>query len=154
MFFDKVKFGGDNNLFGEHNFLLKLEDDDDTLKIVFSSVVGDKCIAGQEEYNETIKKLLNENITIQFDKEDVYEIIFSSYIIYQVRKESFCSWDDYEIRKGKCLHIYEKSRLLEHCKATMDSGLLPDKWVHYGVSTENHIIDIISHEKPTIKKIY
>ena len=26
MFFDKVKFGGDNNLFGEHNFLLKLED--------------------------------------------------------------------------------------------------------------------------------
>ena len=55
MFFDKVKFGGDNNLFGEHNFLLKLEDDDDTLKIVFSSMVGDKCIAGKEEYNETIK---------------------------------------------------------------------------------------------------
>lgn len=52
------------------------------------------------------------------------------------------------------MHIYEKSRLLEHFKVTMDSGLLPDKWVHYGVSTENHIIDIISHEKPTIKKIY
>lgn len=154
MMADEIKFGGENGCLGDYNFLLKLEDNDETLKIIFSTIVDNKNAKAQSELNETIKKLLNENIPIQLDKEDVYEIVFSDYIIYQVRKESFCSWDDYERRKGKCLHIYESSRLLDHFNVVTDRGLLPEKWVHYSISTENHIIDIVSHKNPNVKKIY
>ncbi len=89
----------------------------------------------------------------------MYEIVFPSYIIYQVRNESYCSWDEYEIRKGNTLYIYEKSKFLDYFKSVTDccqsddGDYYPGEWIHYGIGAEDHIIDIISHEKPIIKKI-
>lgn len=50
--------------------------------------------------------------------------------------------------------IYEKSRLLDYYKNVIfdfDSGTADRR--HYGICTENHIIDVISNEPPSIKKI-
>ena len=82
------------------------------------------------------------------------ELCFLCESVLKWRDIYFCSWDDYERRKGKCLHIYERSRLLDHFNVATDRGLLLEKWLHYSISTENHIIDIVLHKNPSIKKIY
>ena len=150
---DKIEFGSSNDSLGEHTFTLKILDDDEKLKIIIANMVKGK-IANNNESNEIISDLLNENIPINFDRDDIYEIVFPRYIIYQVRNESYCSYDDYEIRKGKTLHIYEKSKFIDYLKTTVDHALFPDEWKHYGISSDNHSIDIVSHEKPIIKKVY
>lgn len=84
--------------------------------------------------------------------------IFENYIIYQVRNESYCSFDKDEIRHGKYLIIFEKSKLLDYLSISTDAQQLsdgtyyPDSWKHYGIYTQNHIIDVISHDEPKIYK--
>lgn len=52
--------------------------------------------------------------------------------------------------------IFERSKLLEYLSTATDACQLddgsfyPDKWIHYGVYTQNHIIDIISQEEPKV----
>lgn len=52
--------------------------------------------------------------------------------------------------------IFERSKLLEYLSTATDacqlddSSFYPDKWIHYGVYTQNHIIDIISQEEPKV----
>lgn len=83
----------------------------------------------------------------------------SSNILYQVRNELFCSWDGYELRQGKFFIVFEKSRLLDtlplitDCQIGDDGEAYPGKWKHYGIYCQNHIIDIISHNEPIIKKL-
>ena len=156
----ELEFGGNNDSLGKFAFVLKIEDVDNELKIIFSGCVeGEKGTGVDEELDEAFKEILKESTPIYPNEDDVYEIIFPSYIIYQVRNESYCSWDDYDIRKGNRLYIYEKSKLLDYfksvtdCCQSNDGDYYPGEWIHYGIGAEDHIIDIISHEKPTIKKI-
>ena len=51
---------------------------------------------------------------------DQWELVFEDYILYQVRNESFYSFRAEEIRTGKYLAMYERSRLLEY---------LPTPWM-------------------------
>lgn len=43
------------------------------------------------------------------------KIDIKRYIMHLTRNESYTVWDDYEIRKGSFLVIFEKSRLLDFC---------------------------------------
>ena len=155
-----LEFGGSNDSLGTFAFVLNIEDIDNELKIVLSGYVkGEKGTGVDEELDEAVKEILKESTAIYPSEDDVYEIIFPSYIIYQVRNESYCSWDDYEIRKGRHLIVFEKSRLLDYFQIVTDScqteegDFYPGEWKHYGVYGEDHIIDIITHENPIIKKI-
>ena len=155
-----LEFGGNNEHLGKFAFVLKIEDVDNELKIIFSgSAEGEKGTNIDDELDENLKQLLKESTPIYPSEDHVYEIVFSNYIIYQVRNESYCSWDDYEIRKGRHLIIFEKSRLLDYFQIVTDScqtedgDFYPGEWKHYGVYGEDHIIDIITHENPIIKKI-
>jgi len=155
-----LEFGGNNDSLGKFAFVLKIENVDNELKIIFSGCVeGERGTNIDDELDENLKQLLKESTPIYPSADDVYEIVFPNYIIYQVRNESYCSWDDYEIRKGRRLIIFEKSRLLDHfqtitdaCQAK-DGDFYPGEWKHYGIYGEDHIIDVITHEKPVIKKI-
>ena len=83
---------------------------------------------------------------------DQWELVFEDYILYQVRNESFCSFHAEEIRTGKYLAVYERSRLLEYLPAAVDAGLLEhtQPWKHYGIFTQNQIIDVIAQADPVI----
>lgn len=155
-----LKFGTENTEIVEKSlnapFVLSINDScDNELKIVIA--LSKKGIIGEGSENADDPKLrdiLACSCPIYAGEDRVYEIKFNSYIIYQCRNESYTTFDSYNISKGKYLVIYEKSRLLDYYKNVIfdfDSGTADRR--HYGICTENHIIDVISNEPPSIKKI-
>lgn len=88
-----------------------------------------------------------------------YDIGFTDYILYQTRNESFCSFDREEIRRGKYLIVFERSKLLDNLERVTDArqfedgSYYPGKWVHYGIYTQNHVIDVIAHKEPVIREL-
>ena len=92
------------------------------------------------------------------DETQAYKICFCDYIIYQIRNESYCSYDPAEERLGCGLVLFHKSKFLDYLNQStdaVDNGMdaYPTKLRHYGVYTLNHVIDVISHVEPTIEKV-
>lgn len=108
---------------------------------------------------QTLRDILAESRPIEANEQCSYEICFHNYIIYQIRNESFCSYDPEEIRHGRYLILFERSKLLSHLGAVTDAQRLddgsyyPGEWKHYGIYTQNHIIDVIALDAPDISKI-
>lgn len=116
-----------------------------------------------EEFNKdagkrAINGILANARPLELNEKCLFEICFNDYIIYQIRNESFCSYDPDEIRHGKHLIVFEKSKMLSHLNKITDVQQLddgsyyPDKWKHYGIYTQNQVIDIISHRQPAISR--
>lgn len=84
------------------------------------------------------------------------QIEIKSYIMHLTRNESYTVWDNYEIRKGNYLVIFEKSRLIDFydlvISHTQDYSY-PGKGTHYGIYTCDHIIDIIADSTPIVTQI-
>ena len=122
--------------------------------------LGEKKECTEEANSDTaLSKVLQHAVPIYPDMDNVYEITFEDYILHQTRNESYTSYDKYEIRKGNPLLIFEKSRLLDFlsqitdCTSYPDGTFYPEKWIHYGIYCEDHIIDVISCSKPKIRKL-
>ena len=157
---NSVDFGNNNSCIGDFAFVLKIEDKDNELKILFSGACeGEKGSDIDTELNDTIIESLADSFPVYPNPNEIYEITFTAYITYQVRNESYSSYDENEIRSGKWLILFEKSKFLDYfqnvtdCCQFEDNSFYPGEWKHYGVYSENHIIDIISHKKPIIKKL-
>ena len=109
-----------------------------------------------EATKKSLQEILAKTRPIEIDERRQYEICFQGYIIYQVRNESYCSFDPDEIRRGRYLITFEKSKLLSYLTSVTDAGqfndgsFYPGKWTHYGIYTQNHVIDVISHIPPVI----
>lgn len=79
--------------------------------------------------------------------------------MYQVRNESFCSYDSDEIRPGKFMIVFEKSKLLDYLMVSTDACQLndgtfyPGEWRHYGIYTQSHIIDVVALDEPKVFRI-
>jgi len=138
-------------------FLCELREETENELHIFvcaSEVVDDNAKGFSD--NANLNALLEGCKPIHPNKNQIFEIVFENYIIYQVRNESYCSFDPTEVRNGKFLIIFERSKLLEYLSTATDACQLddgsfyPDKWIHYGVYTQNHIIDIISQEEPKV----
>ena len=155
---------------GKHApFLLTLaEGMDNELRILIAgSEIGEfgeglddiLSFSNDEELNKTLQNILRDSSPITPNEEHQYEIRFDRYIIYQVRNESFCSFDPDEFRVGKFLIVFEKSKLLEDLTSVTDvckfedGTYYPGKWKHYGIYTQNHIIDVVSHIPPAVSEI-
>ncbi|MGG4554652.1 hypothetical protein [Paenibacillus humicus] len=88
------------------------------------------------------------------EKFPVIQIDFNSYVGYSVLNESFTVWDDYEEFEGRAFRIYSKSRYLDFIGAgTIASEEYPGPFKHYGVSCLNHIVNIVSTEKPVVMEV-
>ena len=158
-----LEFGGVNVELGNHfPFLVSLQDEpDNELRIVLAMpFIGEKgAMIDEDMNNKQIKRILEEAYPIIPDTENQYEILFRNYILYQTRNESFISLDTEEISSGSYLLLFEKSKLLNYLETVTDvqrfsdGGYYPGKWVHYGILTGNHVIDIISSESPVIRRI-
>jgi len=156
-----IEFGNDSFLIDEAApFLVKAEENgENCLRLeVELSARAQAQLGAADTSNVILNKILSETVPILRSKER-YEIIFENYIMYNVRNESYCSWDDYEIRDGKYFIVFKRSRLLDllpqltDCQLCEDGSAYPDRWLHYGIYCQNHIIDIISHNEPAIQKM-
>lgn len=144
-------------------FLVSLSDSlDGELRVVIAeaSVEVQEFIPAlsdmEEGASEAVQNVLKRAHSVIPRESAQYEIAFRDYIMYQIRNESYCSFDSKEIRRGKYLITFEKSKLLSNLSNITDAQILsdetyyPGKWVHYGIYTQNHIIDVISHNVPRI----
>lgn len=134
------------------------EGPDNELHIVISATDVGKV--GSEVYteNDVLNDILSECRPITPDYNIQYEIYFENYIIYQVRNESFATYFADEIRCGTYLIVFEKSRFLDNLNTITytfksdDGTCYPGNWTHYGIYTQNQVIDIISHYPPVISR--
>lgn len=122
-------------------FVLKISDSSDNeLRIILATAkTGDKksLSTGSPKLDDI---LVNSEL-IEPDKQNVYEIVFSDYIIYQCRNESYTAFDDTEIRSGKYLVIFEKSKLLDYYQNVifdLDSIDTKTKRKHYEIISATH----------------
>ena len=157
-----LEFGGENLEINEKSrlapFLLSLSDDQDlTLRVVIAFPKDGEAGTDPESLNEKVKVLLDKCVPVGADMDQVYEIVFENYILYQMRNESYTSWDEYEVRKGRYLIVFERSRLLDYYEDAIfdfdSEETRKTQRKHYGIYTENHILDIISNEPPKISRI-
>ncbi|AUG57486.1 hypothetical protein [Acetivibrio saccincola] len=115
-----------------------------------------KCkISGKSE-NLIINKHIIENLypIIEDEKMPVIQMDFDSYIAYSVTNESFTSWDDYEEFEGKAFRIYKRSRYLDFIKVhTFACDDYPGHFEHYGIVCLDHIVNVVSVEKPVINEV-
>lgn len=140
-------------------FMIKLsEGEDNELSVTITpSEIGEKReFSEDDEPNPAIRELLNSSLPILPNENEAYTITFEGYILYQVGNESYCSGSPRDKYTGRFLRVYESSALLEHIGELSDAQLLedgtfyPDKWAHYEIVTQNHIISVISSNKPTV----
>ena len=164
---EMLEFGTDNEEITTNSpnapFLLSMTDNSDNeLSIIID--LAKKGEKGEDldltlypsENVDRVKDMLIESYPVYEDHEQVYKIHFKDYVIYQCRNESYTCWDDSEVRKGKYLIIFEKSNLLDYYESVLfdwDDDDTKSKRKHYGIYTENHIIDVISNTSPIITKI-
>ena len=137
-------------------FVLSVTDStDNELKIILALAKIDRTGIHKGD-NAKLNEILENAVPVQADEDDLYEIVFERYIIYQCRNESYTAFDDKEIRYGKYLVTFEKSRLLDFYENVIfdfDSIDTKTKRKHYGIISANHIIDVIANELPIITKI-
>ena len=85
------------------------------------------------------------------EPEKKLEIVFEDYLLYQVRNESFCTYDPDEVRTGRYLAVFTASKLLDRLTTVLDPGLLSSCDVqHYGIITQDQVIDVIAATEPKV----
>ncbi len=154
-----IEFGKNDTTNEYGPFLLKTEEIGDNC-VKFIVVLSHQGIKETHDITENaaINKLLEKCSPLYPNNDEIYEISFDNYILHQTRNESFCSWDNYEIREGKHFIEFTRSRLLDIVPQLIEYQLVndifsPNKPKHYGIYCLNHIIDIISCFEPKIKKL-
>lgn len=142
-------------------FLCKLEEAyDNELHITIMCATTGGCADAHEVCeNMALEQILSHCKPIESNPEQSFEIIFKNYIMYQVRNESFCSYASNEIRSGKFMFVFEKSKLLDYLMVSTDACQLddgtfyPGEWRHYGIYTQSHIIDVVALDEPKVFRI-
>jgi hypothetical protein len=84
-----------------------------------------------------------------------FELIWTSYVAYSVRNESFCAIDKEEIWEGRLFCLYSKSHFLNYIAyATFACADYPGTLQHWGINCLDHIVDVVSTVEPQIREIY
>ena len=155
-----ISFGSEQEAMEHAPFLLRLCDDEDgVLRVVIALAQTGEVGDGERTGNPGIDAILEQCRPIAPDENEVYEITCERYILYQMRNESYSSCDGYELREGQYLIRFRRSRLLDalpvltDCCRWEDGSCYPGEWTHYGVYTQNHILDVISTEAPVIRRV-
>ena len=148
---------------GDHMpFLVSLEENSDNeLHIILSAaVVGENTSDMTDGLSASVTNVVSKHCPILPGNKTI-DIRFDNYIMYQVRNESYVSLDRTEARYGKYLCVFAESKLLAYLETVTDvqrgenGSTYPGPWRHYGIRTQNQIIDVVSHFEPmvTVKEI-
>ena len=137
-------------------YILNINDNiDNVLKIIVSlPYSGEKGSEASNTGNKDLDEILKEAYPVLIDYNEIYEITFESYIMYQTRNESFAYPDENSKVLGEYFTIIKNSSYLKMVKnITFYNDIFDDKYMHYGIFSWNHVIDIISAEEPKIAKL-
>ena len=137
-------------------YILNINDNiDNVLKIIVSlPYSGEKGSEASNTGNKDLDEILKEAYPVLIDYNEIYEITFESYIMYQTRNESFAYPDENSKVLGEYFTIIKNSSYLKMVKSiTFYNDIFDDKYMHYGIFSWNHVIDIISAEEPKIVKL-
>lgn len=158
-----IMFGNDSGLDTNAPFILDIHDNiDNELYIIVSlSTLGEKdSNLSDVVENKVLLDMLKESSPIEIDNNNIFEIIFEKYIIYQTLNESYCLHDEYEIGQGKYFVEIQRSHLLDQleifapvCTADEDGEYYPYKPRHFRIISQNHILEVISDKQPIIRKV-
>ena len=136
-------------------------------KYLFLAEIGEpndnvlRLVIAEARASDTVEDLQIGDVTIpdtrriiSDDSCSAYEVMFGSYVIYSVRNESYVIEDQTEVFTGRLFREYSASRLRDYVGvATFASDTYPGKLNHYEIVCENHIVDIVSTEKPMVAVI-
>lgn len=139
-------------------FLAELKErSDNELHIAILGAFVDENADTCDSYgNPAVDQILAQCKPIVPDDSQRFDIIFEHYIIYQVRNESYSSYDEAEERTGNYLVQFQKSRFLDYLSVATDACQLEDgsfypaPWKHYEICTQNHIVDVIAQAEPKV----
>ena len=137
-------------------YILNINDNvDNALKIIVSlPYSGEKGSEASNTGNKDLDEILKKAYPVLIDYNEIYEITFESYIMYQTRNESFAYPDENSKVLGEYFTIIKNSSYLKMVKnITFYNDIFDDKYIHYGIFSWNHVIDIISVEEPKIAKL-
>ena len=137
-------------------YILNINDNiDNVLKIIVSlPYSGEKGSEASNTGNKDLDEILKKAYPVLIDYNEIYEITFESYIMYQTRNESFAYLDENSKVLGEYFTIIKNSSYLKMVKnITFYNDIFDDKYIHYGIFSWNHVVDIISAEKPKIVKL-
>ena len=137
-------------------YILNINDNvDNVLKIIVSlPYSGEKGSEASNTGNKDLDEILKKAYPVLIDYNEIYEITFESYIMYQTRNESFAYPDENSKVLGEYFTIIKNSSYLKMVKnITFYNDIFDDKYIHYGIFSWNHVIDIISAEEPKIAKL-
>lgn len=138
-------------------FLLTLcEEDENELHITICCAKAKPNAQTPSTGNAALDDTLAHCTPLCPDENAKIELIFENYLLYQVRNESYCVFDADEVHSGAYLCTFERSKLLDYLPRAIDVHLIPDgtdapaSWKHYGIYTQNQIIDIVAPSEPTV----
>ena len=137
-------------------YILNINDNiDNVLKIIVSlPYSGEKGSEASNTGNKDLDEILKKAYPVLIDYNEIYEITFESYIMYQTRNESFAYPDENSKVLGEYFTIIKNSSYLKMVKSiTFYNDIFDDKYIHYGIFSWNHEVDIISAEEPKIVKL-
>ena len=137
-------------------YILNINDNiDNVLKIIVSlPYSGEKGSEASNTGNKDLDEILKKAYPVLIDYNEIYEITFESYIMYQTRNESFAYLDENSKVLGEYFTIIKNSSYLKMVKSiTFYYDMFGDKYTHYGILSWNHVVDIISAEEPKIVKL-
>ena len=137
-------------------YILNINDNvDNVLKIIVSlPYSGEKGSEASNTGNKDLDEILKKAYPVLIDYNEIYEITFESYIMYQTRNESFAYPDENSKVLGEYFTIIKNSSYLKMVKnITFYNDIFDDKYIHYGIFSWNHVVDIISAEEPKIVKL-
>jgi hypothetical protein len=87
------------------------------------------------------------------DRSRVFELVWKYYVGYAVLNESFASVIDDEQYEGTRFRVYSKSRFLDYMsQTTFACDEHPGPTRHYCVACEDHIVEVLSVNPPTITR--
>lgn len=89
------------------------------------------------------------------DKSRLFEINWNNYVAFSVRNESYASSNANEnVRPGRKFQTLLQSHFIDYVsRATFATSEYPGPMTHYCLNCENHIVDVISTEAPSITRV-
>ncbi len=152
-----VAFGADSALTIPPH-VLQIQDAPDNVLRVLVALTRRRQPPCTDDLDPKLQQVLSQAVGLCPDEEQIYEITFDGYILYQVGNESYCGWGPDKQSAGRHFLIFDRSRLLERlsdfsdCQQLPDGTFYPRPWKHYGILALDHIINVISPYEPTIQK--
>jgi hypothetical protein len=88
------------------------------------------------------------------DRSRIFELVWTHYVGYAVLNESYASVNDVEQYEGSRFRVYSKSCFLDYMsRATFACDEHPGPTRHYCIACEDHIVEVLSVDPPTVTRV-